>query len=193
MLSGLDDETRPGRLSYLRRAAKRLEDACLIERLDEDEVRLHPLIREFVAQRTPREQVDNFHRECLERAVLALENFSKLETLYYQRGVERLQEDLVAILELGSYRASDLLSRAQAVLRLLQREAQLLSIKDPTTQPQLLAQQIRNRSSCLGFLHCSRGPKTVWQHSPGPMCSSAGRQPRSLPSLCVLSWDTPGG
>jgi WD40 repeat protein len=157
ILSGLEDEARAGRLSSLDRAVKRLEDTCLIERLDADQIRLHPLIREFAVQRTPRDQVDNFHRESLERAVAALENFSTLGAFYHQRGVERLQEDLVAILELNSSFAPDLRRRVQAVLRLLQREAHFLSIKDRTTQPELFAQQIRNRAFLLGIASLQGG------------------------------------
>ena len=79
MLAGLGDEARPGRLSPLRRAVKRLEDACLVERLEADQVRLHPLIREFAARQTPPDQVEHFRRQCLERAAAALEHFPTLE------------------------------------------------------------------------------------------------------------------
>ena len=52
LLTGLGVKARPGRLSPLRRAMKRLEDACLVERLDADQIRLHPLIREFAMAQT---------------------------------------------------------------------------------------------------------------------------------------------
>ena len=78
VLAGLGDEARPGRLSPLRRAVKRLEDACLVERLEGDQVRLHPLIREFAARQTPPDEVEDFPRQCLERAAAALEHFPTL-------------------------------------------------------------------------------------------------------------------
>ena len=60
LLAGLGDEARPGRRSPLRRAAQRLDDSCLVERLESDRLRLHPLIREFAAAQTPHEQAEEF-------------------------------------------------------------------------------------------------------------------------------------
>ena len=146
LLAGLADEARPGRLSPLRRAVKRLDDGCLVERLEGDQVRLHPLIREFAAGRTSRDQVDDFRCECLERAATALEHFPTLEALNARRGVDALQEDLIAILELCPPSASDLGARLQALLRLLQREAHNLRVGDQGSEPTLFAQQVRNRA-----------------------------------------------
>ena len=39
---------------------QRLDDACLVERLEADQVRLHPLIREFASGQTPPDQLDQF-------------------------------------------------------------------------------------------------------------------------------------
>ena len=150
LLAGLADEARPGRLSPLRRAVKRLDDACLVERLEADRLRLHPLIREFAAGRTSPDQVDEFRRQCLERAAAALEHFPTLEALDVQRGVDGLQEDLIAILELCPTSASDLGARLQAVLRLLQREAHNLRGEDARPAPTLFAQQVRNRAVRAG-------------------------------------------
>ena len=60
LLSGLGDEARPGRPSPLRRAVKQLDSSCLIERLEDDHVRLHPLIREFAALQTPPATMESF-------------------------------------------------------------------------------------------------------------------------------------
>ncbi len=76
LLAGLGDLARPGRRSPLRRAAQRLDDACLVERLEGDQVRLHPLIREFACRQTSPDQVDQFLRECLARAATATGAFS---------------------------------------------------------------------------------------------------------------------
>jgi len=151
LLASLGDEARPGRLSPLRRALKRLDDACLIERLEDDDLRLHPLIREFAAGRTSAEQVDDFRRQCLERAAAALEHFPTIEALDALRGVHGLQEDLAAILELCPSSAPDLGARVQAVLRLLQREAHNLRVGDEESRPVQFAQQVRNRTLILGI------------------------------------------
>lgn len=76
LLVGLGDEARPGRPSPLRRTVRRLDDACLIERLEGDQVRLHPLIREFAARQTLPEQDEDFRRQCAARAAAGLEDFA---------------------------------------------------------------------------------------------------------------------
>ena len=151
LLAGLAVEARSGRLSPFRRAVKRLDDACLVERLEADRLRLHPLIREFAAGRTSPDQVDEFRRQCLERAAAALEHFPTLEGLEVRRGVDGLQEDLIAILELCPSSASEISARLQALLRLLQREAHNLRVGNQGSQPTLFAQQVRNRAFLLGI------------------------------------------
>ena len=80
------------------------------------------------------------------RAATALEHFPTLEALYVERGVDGLQEDLIAILELCPSSAPDLGARAQDLLRLLQREANNLRVADQEFHPTLFAQQVRNRA-----------------------------------------------
>jgi WD40 repeat protein len=151
LLAGLGDEPRPGWLSPLHRAVKRLDDACLVERLEGDQLRLHPLIREFAVGRTPPELAGEFRRECMTRAAVALEDFPTLQSLESRRGVDCLQEDLIAILELCPSSASSISARLQALLRLLQREAHNLRAGDMGDRPLLLAQQVRNRAFLLGI------------------------------------------
>jgi WD40 repeat protein len=151
LLADLADKAPPGRISPLRRAVKRLEDACLVERLEGERLRLHPLIREFAGAETPTDPVDGFRRRCLERAVAALEHFPTLEALDERRGVDGLQEDLIALLDLCPPSAPDLGARLQAVLRLLRRESHYLRTGDAESRPTLFAQQIRNRAALLGI------------------------------------------
>jgi WD40 repeat protein len=151
LLAGLADEAPPGRPSPLRRAFKRLEDACLVERLEGDRLRVHPLIHEFVARQTPRDEVEDFRRDCALRAASALEFFPSLEALDRRRGLDGLQEDLIAILELCPSAALDIRARLQALLRLLQREAHNLRVVDQQFRPTLFAQQVRNRAFLLGI------------------------------------------
>ena len=81
----------------------------------------------------------------------ALEHFPTLEALYVERGVDGLQEDLIAILELCPMSAADLAARLQALLRLLQREAHHLRVADERFRSTLFAQQVRNRAVLLGI------------------------------------------
>ncbi len=152
LLAGLDDEARPGRRSPLRRAVQHLDDACLVERLEADQIRLHPLIREFATDQTPAGQVEDFHRQCLARASAALEHFPTLESLDAQRGVDGLQEDVIAVLGLCPPSASEIGDRVQAVLRLLQREAHNFCGQDAKYHTTLFAQQVRNRAVQSGIV-----------------------------------------
>jgi WD40 repeat protein len=151
MLADLADKAPSGRLSPLRRAVRRLEGACLVERLEADRLRLHPLIHEFAAGQTPLEQLEDFRRQCAARAASALESYPTLEALDGRRGLDGLQEDLIAILELCPPSASDIGARLQALLRLLQREAHNLRVGDQGSRPTLFAQQVRNRAFLLGI------------------------------------------
>jgi WD40 repeat protein len=150
LLADLADKASSGRLSPLRRAVKRLEAGCLAERLEADRLRLHPLIREFAAGQTLLDQAEDFRRQCALRAASALESFPTLEALDDRRGLDGLQEDLIAILELCPPSASDIGARLQALLRLLQREAHNLRFGDQESRPTLFAQQVRNRAFLLG-------------------------------------------
>jgi len=157
LLAGLADEARPGRRSPLRRAVQHLEDACLVERLEADQVRVHPLIREFASRHTSPDQVDRFLRQCLARAAAALEHFPTLEALNVERGVDALQEDLIAMLGLCPPSASELGARIQAVLRLLQREVHHMRGDDAKSRSTLFAQQVRNRAVQSGVISLKSG------------------------------------
>jgi len=151
LLAGLSDEAMPGRPSLLRRAVKQLDDGSLLERLEGDHVRLHPLIREFASGATSRDEVDAFLQGCLDRASTSFEHFPTLEAQNLRRGIDALQEDLIAILELCPPSASDLHARLQSLLGLLQREAHNLRVNDEGSGRTPFAQQVRNRALLLGI------------------------------------------
>jgi hypothetical protein len=123
LLAGLAAEARPGRLSPLLRAVKYLDDACLVERLEAERIRLHRLIREFAVAQTPPDHSEGFRCECLTRAADALEHLPTLKGFEALRGVDGLQEDLIAIFEACPPSTPDLGARLQRLLRLLQHEA----------------------------------------------------------------------
>jgi WD40 repeat protein len=146
LLSGLSDDARPGRLSPLRRAIKRLEDACLIERLEAAQLRLHLLVREFARRQTPAGTYDAFRSGCLLRAAGLLEHYPTFESLHRQRGVDAAQEDMIALHGLCAATDAEASSRLHALLRLLQREAHILR-GEPQEEPgALFTQQVRNRA-----------------------------------------------
>jgi WD40 repeat protein len=150
LLAGLAEEARPGRLSPIHRAVKCLDDACLIERLEADQLRLHPLIREFGAAQAS-DRTGDFRRPCLERAVASLETFSTLEALGARRGFDAIQEDLIAILEVCPPSAPDVSHRLRSLLRLVQREVNHFRGGEPGSHPVLFVQQVRNRAFFEGI------------------------------------------
>ena len=77
--------------------------------------------------------------------------FRRSRRLTLERGVDALQEDLIAMLGLCPPSAPELVARVQAVLRLLQREAHHLRGGDAKSQSTLFAQQIRNRAVQSGI------------------------------------------
>ena len=151
LLAGLSDEAIPGKPSRLRRAVKLLDDGCLVDRLEGDQVRLHPLIREFACGVTSRDEIDIFLQSCLDRTATSFEHFPTLEAQNLRRGIDALQEDLVALLELCPPSEPGRGARLQSLLGLLQREAHNLRVSDQASGSTQFAQQVRNRAFLLGI------------------------------------------
>jgi WD40 repeat protein len=151
LLGNLRDASRAGRLSPLRRSVRELEAACLVEILEGDRIRLHPLIREFATRQQLFRSGQDLRRQCLSWAAAGLEDYSTFQSLEVRRGVDGLQEDLLSILELCPSSSSDLESRIAKVLRLVQREAHNLRVTDDLTRPALIGQQVRNRAFQMGI------------------------------------------
>ncbi len=151
VLAGLGDEARPGRLSLLRRAVKRLEDACLVERLEADQVRLHPLVREFARSLTPEAETPEFRLACAGRMAAAYEDYATLEEMARKHpGVTPLEDDLLTALGFCPSDDKSVQPRLQSMLRVLQRESHRLRTWDPKRAPAIFPQQIRNRAFLLG-------------------------------------------
>jgi WD40 repeat protein len=183
LLAGLSEEARPGRISPLRRAVMLLDAACLVEQLETGELRLHPLIQEFAIGRPARSGTDDLRRQCLARAATALEDFTALEPLERDRGVDALQEDLIAILELCNESVNDVGARLQALLRLLQREAHNVRDRDEAFAPTLFAQQVRNRASLMGISPLQSGAEARLVERGRPFFSLTWTASRESPSL----------
>jgi WD40 repeat protein len=83
-----------------------LQDASLVEELQEDQVRLHPLVRDFAARQTPTTEVRGFRHRCAAHLAAAYQDFATLEDHCARRGVDALQEDLIMGLELISVDSS---------------------------------------------------------------------------------------
>ena len=89
LLAGISDEDDIFG-SPLELATAELENASLIEKLQADELRLHPLVREFAAAQTPDSERDDFRSACAENLHRAYSDFITLESHYARRGVTAL-------------------------------------------------------------------------------------------------------
>jgi WD40 repeat protein len=151
LLAGVPDRDRPGSPASLARALRRLEDACLIEEMIADQLRLHPLVREFAIRQLLPSEIGVLRRGCAQRVADSFERYVTLEDHARRRGINAIQEDLILALDLCPPDADDLHARLRRLLRVLQREAHNLRGWDPSTQPALFAQQIHNRAVALGL------------------------------------------
>src|SRR5262249_6064659 len=146
------DRDRPGRPSPLARALKRLENACLVEEMIADELRLHPLVREFAIEQVPPAAAVEFRHRCAERLADAYGEFAALEEQAECRGIDAIQQDFLMALELCPRDEHDeVLGRLRRLFRILQREAHSLRGWDPSHQRALFAQQIRNQAADMGI------------------------------------------
>jgi WD40 repeat protein len=135
--------------SPLELAIVRLTDASLIEPLEHNDIRLHPLVHEFAAHQTPDAEVAPFRLACAARVASAYETYTVLEAQIRTRGIDAIQGDLLAALKLVPSADGDVRTRLQLVLRLVQREAHHLRGWDPAAQPALFAQAICYRATLL--------------------------------------------
>ena len=147
--------------SSLDEALRRLEDDCLVEELHRDQVRLHPLVREFAERLTPAETRDAFRLACAGRMAAAYEDYATLEEMARKHpGVTPLEDDLLTALGFCPSDDKSVQPRLQSLLRVLQRESHHLRTWDPIQAPAIFPQQIRNRAFLLGLEPLVRGAET---------------------------------
>src|SRR5271157_3016782 len=147
--------------SSLDEALRRLEDDCLVEELRRDQVRLHPLVREFAERLTPAEERDAFRLANAGRMAAAYEDYATLEEMARKHpGVTPLEDDLLTALGFCPSDDRSVQPRMQSLLRVLQRESHRLRTWDPIQAPAIFPQQIRNRAFLLGLELLARGAET---------------------------------
>ena len=103
LLAAIPEEPADLYTPSLGEIALQLADASLIERLENNRVRLHPLVREFAAGLTLKEEREEFLHQCAANLADGYENFEQLAAQFITRGIDEIQEDLLVALEfLGS-------------------------------------------------------------------------------------------
>lgn len=136
--------------SSLSRGLKELEEASLVEELREGQVRLHPLVHEFAAQKVPSGKERDTYRARLGRNLW--ESISKMEVLEAEvasRGVDAVLDDLrVGISVAPEFSASQ--KQLHTLKRVIDREAHVLRGWEPEADPTFLAQQTHACAVRLG-------------------------------------------
>jgi hypothetical protein len=157
LLAGIPEEGEGFFDLTLTQVLDELEKGSLIEELRGEEVRLHPLVREFAKQQTPVAEKDAFRRECVRRLLDGLTTIAILEAQCDWRGIDALLEDLLvaqAWLMDERERAAatpGLDTRLGNLLYLLRREAHHLRGWRLSDAPGFLAQQLLNRQRVAGL------------------------------------------
>ena len=154
LAAGLD-ETGNTRLEPLGRARLQLQKWSMIETLENEQIRLHPLIREFGRQLvTHDDQGTKTLQEAGQRLITEFTDINKLEqrafAVGYWRCLEQVQQayQYAQILDIGT---TELLGRIE---QWLARDSSLLVGDDlwPEKIPGLFYQQMHNRSLEEGYL-----------------------------------------
>ncbi|MGB8648549.1 MAG: hypothetical protein WCF84_25155 [Anaerolineae bacterium] len=147
LLSGLGVEAAPGHPAPVVRALKRLHTASLVEELQAEQVRLHPLVREFAARLSP----PAFRIEMAARLAGTLGAMAALDAAVGNRGVDAVIADLRVALTLCDGAAGGAVREQLARLeRVLDREAHHLRGWDRGRDPAFFLQQFRQRALNLG-------------------------------------------
>ncbi len=150
LLAGLSDAAEPGFLAPLNQALDTLCSYSLLETLAGDQVRLHPLVREF-AEGTIQGR-PAFAGLCAGRMAGALWDLGRLQNQTVRRGVDAMLADLRTGLGLCSTdQQSEAYPRLSGLERVLDRQAHHLRGQDMGAQPAFFLQQLRDESFQLGL------------------------------------------
>jgi len=188
LLAGLDNQEDGFFGSPLTLALQELKDGSLVEELREGQVRLHPLIREFAAARTPADASPSFRRWCAANLARTYKDVACVEKHCARRGVDALQEDLSTGLELSAYShlpeaGDEVATFLQSLHHLLRRMAHNLQGWDREQRPAFFAQQVHNQAVDLGFSHLVGSTEARLAEMGQPYLTLCWRAGRESPAL----------
>ncbi len=139
LLTGLSALAEEGYPSPLAIALRHLHNYSLIEKLEGNQVRLHPLVREFV--RTKITDMAVFSAQCVEKMANALEDMLRVNGEIAERGVDELLKDINFGLNLQSGNAT-----LEALRLVVDKESHNLRKDFVREFPSYILQQIRKRA-----------------------------------------------
>lgn len=151
VLAGVFDEEKLF-FSNLTVAVDELEKWSLVEKLAENSIRLHPLVRAFVRNQLAPQDVDSFLLSCVERLVDTYLDVEQLTRHYVQRGINEVEKDLrVALIwSQSSATHNGTLAGLRSLIRILQQESHILRGKGVRSQPVQFMEQLLKRAMLLG-------------------------------------------
>lgn len=145
LLTGLNPLAEEGYPTPLASALRLLHNYSLIEKLEDNQVRLHPLVREFALRQIS--NPDEFSRQCSVKMGAALEDMLRVNREVFERGVDELLKDLKIGLKLHPGNAA-----LEELRLLLTREAHNLPDYYIKRYPGYFLQQVRNRAFGTGSM-----------------------------------------
>ena len=165
----------------LDRALRRLVNVSLLEELQDDRVRLHPLVREFANRKTPEAEAPEFKQRCAVYLALAFEDIETLFEQYMRRGIDELQADLIAARAFAG--DAQLLGRLGLLQRVLGQEAHNLRVREEERREVYFVQQVGNRALGLGLSDLDVAAKSRLKALDRPSLGLSWRATRESPDL----------
>jgi WD40 repeat protein len=158
LMTGLRDKAEGGYPNPLEAALRALHELWLVEELDEEAVRLHPLVWNFVEEGIS--DLAEFSRTCFHGLVGVLWDVSRLDEELAERGVDAILADLrgaKGFLRTPEGQAAVVDDqRHEALVRTIDGEAHRLRVRGQTPTPGHALQQIHNRAMNLGHIELQR-------------------------------------
>lgn len=154
LFSGITDD---GWIKSLSKAIVLLEHASLVERVDDQRLRMQTLVKEYACDQLDATEARQLRAECARRMLLVYEDATQLEAHCFSRGFLAVERDLVALkslLELDvsiDVEADRLNQREGRLWRLLQREAHTLMPAIKSGDHIRFRQQLYLRARLSGF------------------------------------------
>ena len=176
LLTGLSTVGDEGYPSPLASALRRLHNYSLIEKLEDEQVRLHPLVREFA--RTQIADLAGFALQCATTMGTILKDMLRVNREIFERGVVALLADIKTGLNLAEGNLS-----LKELSLVLDREAHHLRKEFSKDFPGYTLQQIRKRAFQLQNTSLVKRTEAALDHLQVPWFRERFHKERELPAL----------
>ena len=144
LLTGLSNAAEEGYPAPLDEALQLLNELCLVEELDHQNIRLHPLVRTYIRDGIP--DADQFTNACIQRLTDALWDIPRLNDELTGRGVDAVIGDIRCCLDLLADKSGEAKEKLTSLLEVLDREAHNLRKPFGISFQSYILQQIRDRA-----------------------------------------------